>query len=135
MLAILARAACNEAARFFVRGGRDGILPIVANAQIALDTLLVAGIVAGAGHGAAAAFLLAPAFVAYGALVPIALVLLHAAAAAIEIVLFDPETASAVPALLPTLVSSGAHGTVAASARARYFVATPLAAPVRTWPR
>ncbi|HLY36709.1 MAG TPA: ATP-binding protein [Candidatus Binatia bacterium] len=128
MLAILARAACNEAARFLVRGGRDAILPVVANAQIALDTLLVAGIVAGAGHGAAAAFLLAPLFVAYGALVPIALVLVHAAVAAIEIVLFDSGIVSAIPAFWSVLVSSGAHATLAAFATVQLAVANAFAA-------
>src|SRR5207248_5377028 len=114
--------------RLIVRSGRDAALPLVANAQIALDTLLVAGIVAGAGHGAMATFLLAPAFVAYGALVPMALVLVHAVVAAIEIVLFDGGIVSAVPALLPALVSSGAHGTLAAFAAVQLAVANAFAA-------
>jgi len=128
LLAILVRGACNEAARLIARGGRDALLSLVANVQIALDTLLVAGLVAGAGHGAVAAFLLAPAFVAYGALVPIAFVLVHAVVAAIEIVLFDSGIASTMPAFWSVLVSSGAHETLAAFAAVQLAVANAVAA-------
>src|SRR5262245_27833720 len=115
MLVALAVAGCNEAAWFVIARGRDRFLPVLVNGQIALDTLLLALLVRTGGSIDVPLLVFAPAFLTYGAILPIGTVLVHVAISAIELIVFgDGHAAGAWTLARLTVVHVAAANSLAA---------------------